>query len=100
MSDIYRDGFSNIASMYINQYQDRPEEAIKLFCNTNSPLEIMMTVYGFLVSDKSVKKIEDLDYETKLKLWNQAKTSCPTADQRKAIKLSKCIWLLHSILEK
>ncbi len=100
MSDQYRDGLSNIAAVYVNQYQFKPEGTIKMFCNTNAPLEIMVLVYSFLVKDKSVKKIEDLDYETKTKLWDQAKKSCPTADKGKAIKLSKCIWLLHSILEK
>ena len=96
----FRDGMFKLSGMYVAAFQNKPEETLKMFCNTTVPLEVMQSCYKYLTHEKFMVKIEDLEEDYKVKLWQQAKQTCPTADKVKATKLCRCIWLINFILEK
>lgn len=98
--DEFRDGMDKLAAMYVNDFINKPDETLQMFCNTTVPLEVMNNVYGYMVNEKSIEAIEDLPETTKLKLWNQVKETCPGASKIKSIKLCRTTMLINYVLEK
>lgn len=96
---IFRDGMFKLAGMYVNNFNKKPEDTLRMFCNTSVPIEVMTTVYKWLVHEKDIVKIEDLPQDTKAKLWTQARVSCPGGTKEKCIKLCCVIWLMNFINE-
>lgn len=94
-----KDELIRIASFYVNDFKNNPDQTLTMFCNTLIPLEIVNSVYGYLVNEKLLTKIEDLEEDMKHKLWEQSKHTCPTGGKEKIIKMCKCIWLMNYILE-
>lgn len=96
----FREGMMKLSAMYVATFQKNPEATLQMFCNTTVPLEVMQSCYKYLTNEKFLTKIEDIEEADKVKLWNQAKETCPSADKVKATKLCRCIWLINFILEK
>lgn len=99
-SDDFREGMEKLATIYVTTFQNNPDETLQMFCNTTVPLEVMNSVYGYFVNENSIQKIEDLPQDIKMKLWNQAKVTCPNASKDKTVRLCRCIWMINFILEK
>jgi hypothetical protein len=103
-TDTFSDGFLKLAISYAEGYAHKPALTENLFASTNSIPAVMVSAYNILVTRGEVERIEDLDEEIKVKLWEQSKLWLENAGvpvtRTKREQLCKCIWLLNKITEQ
>lgn len=97
--EIWRQGMMDITVYFVGRFKEDQDGVLSFIAETEVALECLNSTYRYLVNDGSINRIEELEPSVKNKLWEHAKATLPSLSENKAVKLSKAIWLLFSILE-
>ena len=89
-----------IAELYRKEwYQSEDVEAfLKMFCNSEIRVSILVLAYDTLVKSGKAATIESLDNDEKRKLWEEAKRLCENQDKQYVIRVSKAIYSLSQLV--
>lgn len=98
MSKVFMESLLPMFVGLSKRFEKYPDETLKALSGTNFPNKIIISFYDYFVSTGELDHIENIDLGIKSKMWNHVKLSCPGIRKDKAIELSKCIWVLNSIL--
>lgn len=72
--NIWRTGFMTLAEEYKKLFFDTETDAyFKMVSDCGAILGCFVEMYGIMVKEKRITKIEDLTDEEKLQLWNESK---------------------------
>lgn len=96
-SSEWRTSWENLASEYARAFQENPEDVLRTICNSQVSLQCMKFLYDCFVKDKEIVTIEELEYDVKMKLFEEAKRVCIDHSKQSIISACRAIYILGLI---
>lgn len=102
MCTIWRNGFMELAELYKKSFFSiDTDDYFKMVSDFPSLLECFVQMYGIMVKEKRLTRVEDLEDGFKLELWNEAKRIAGEGCSKEhAIKLSKALHFLGTLIQE
>jgi hypothetical protein len=102
MDNIWRNGFMGLAEVYKKQFfATDTEEYFKWVANNQAMLSCMGEMYGIMVSENRIVKIEDLSADEKGLLWEEVKRIAGgECSKEHALRICKALHFLGTLIQE
>lgn len=97
VNEIYNETFLKIGRNYEAHFKRDPAAFKKMVATSPGIAKVGASLYGVMVHKKMCPALADLEQDTKLELWEEAKAWCPGADKEKLINVCKLIWAIERL---
>jgi hypothetical protein len=88
-----------IAEDIMKMLTTNPEVYLKVMAGSVATRMVLIDIYLQLIKDGKLLRVQELDHEHKLRLWEYVKEFYPDSVERQVgIEISKCVYTIEYIL--